>query len=114
MDAILFDHSDMISYARANVAHATAAKDAEIEALRADVERLQGINSGLCRKSNYYLIDSARWQERAERLAEALKCLNSATRRYMEERPMSDAEWASDEPSVLSVVDAALDQEEGK
>lgn len=28
-------------YARANVAHATAAKDAEIEALRAEVERLR-------------------------------------------------------------------------
>lgn len=41
-------------------------------------------------------------------LLDALKRLNSATRRYMEERPESDAEWASDEPSVLSIVDAAI------
>jgi hypothetical protein len=68
--------SDAIrDYARANVAHATAPLQAEIEALRAEVERLQSINSGLCRKSNYYLIDSARWQELAEWLAEALRPL---------------------------------------
>lgn len=41
-------------------------------------------------------------------LLEALQRLNSATRRYMEERPESDAEWASDGPSVLSIVDAAI------
>jgi hypothetical protein len=41
-------------------------------------------------------------------LLDALQRLNSATRRYMEERPVSDAEWASDEPSVLSIVDAAI------
>ncbi len=41
-------------------------------------------------------------------LLDALQRLNSATRRYMEERPESDAEWASDEPSVLSIVDAAI------
>lgn len=37
-----YGHSNesMQHYARANVAHATAAKDAEIEALRAEVERL--------------------------------------------------------------------------
>lgn len=29
-DAHVFEHMDMVSYARANVAHATAAKDAEI------------------------------------------------------------------------------------
>jgi len=33
----------LIDYARANVAHATAARDAEIEALRAKVERLNRI-----------------------------------------------------------------------
>ena len=34
-------YSAMQDYARANVAHATAAKDAEIERLRAEVERLR-------------------------------------------------------------------------
>ena len=37
-DAHVFEHMDMVSYARANVAHAAAAKDAEIEALRDDVD----------------------------------------------------------------------------
>src|SRR5690554_5940682 len=39
----LFNVAQMQGYARANVAHATAAKDAEIEALRAEVEQLNRI-----------------------------------------------------------------------
>lgn len=54
------------AYARACVSSAT-------EALRAEVERLRSINSALCRKSNSHLIDAARWEERAERRAEALR-----------------------------------------
>lgn len=53
-------------YARACVAHATAAKDAEIEALRAEVETWKNFargNKGLLQESVY----------RAERLAEALR-----------------------------------------
>jgi len=48
------------NYARACVSSAT-------EALRAEVDRLLGINSGLCRTSNFHLIDAARWEERAKR-----------------------------------------------
>src|SRR5690625_3583968 len=51
---------------------------------------------------------NARLSAAAPCLLDALQRLNSATRRYMEERPESDAEWASDEPSVLSIVDAAI------
>jgi hypothetical protein len=47
-------------------------------------------------------------------LLDALQRLNSATRRYMEERPESDAEWASDETSVLSIVDAAIAKATGE
>lgn len=60
-------------YARANVAHATAAMDAEIEALRAEVEALKDAahmangTAGLAMKHR----DMA--EARAERLAEALR-----------------------------------------
>lgn len=102
----LEDRPRVEDYARANVAHATAAKDAEIEALRAEVERLQSINSGLCRKSNYYLIDSARWQERAERLAEALRPLAALdlTADDFDQRPDSQPIYARNN-TVITVGD---------
>lgn len=53
-------------YARANVAHATAARDAEIEALRERVSRLDEVNLELGRQ----LVEH---EDRAERLAEALR-----------------------------------------
>ena len=40
-DAHVFEHMDMVSYARANVAHATAAKDAEIERLRTELSQVR-------------------------------------------------------------------------
>ena len=60
-------------YARANVAHATAAKDAEIEALRAEVRRLNfevdaAAIYGDDRDAHYLQAET-----RAERLAEALR-----------------------------------------
>ena len=60
-------------YARANVLHHTAAQAAEIEALRAEVDRLNDLCNGLHRS----LIDSqagyVHYRDRAERLAEALR-----------------------------------------
>lgn len=56
------------AYARANVAHATAAKDAEIEALRAEVATWEGLHASEVQARQ-------RWQARAERLAEALALL---------------------------------------
>lgn len=53
-------------YARANVAHATAAKDAEIEALRAEREVIGA-------EAVKYAEKSGRLEARAERLAEALR-----------------------------------------
>lgn len=92
---------------RENIHAATAARDAEVEALRAEVTQLKDVRSNLS-------VQCMAHESRAERLEEALKRLNSATRRYMEERPVSDAEWESGEPSVLSIVDAALEQEAGR
>jgi len=87
------------AYARSCVANATAAKDAEIEALRAEVERLRTDGASAVRwapGSAYWsevLVElfgpdarkgidvlEARWRkeiERAERLAEALKEIRS-------------------------------------
>ena len=60
-------------YARANVAHATAAKDAEIEALRAEVDQYK-------RRADAYFQTAERQGKRAERLAEALRDIESVTR----------------------------------
>lgn len=59
-----YTHVMVRDYARACVAHATAAKDAEIKALRA--ERMLVIEN------------QAHWKERAERLAEALRMYEKA------------------------------------
>jgi len=56
----------MKDYARANVAHATAAKDAEIERLRVDVEAWKASHSLLTDTCHHF-------QARAERLAEVLR-----------------------------------------
>lgn len=57
------------NYARANVEHHTAAKDAEIEALRADLARVRR----LAAEDSTHLAEQRRQAEdRAERLAEAL------------------------------------------
>lgn len=68
-----YDGDGLENYARANVAHATAAKDAEIEALRAEVADLRGKWSHA--ESNLAACDSDLrvFQQRAERLAEALR-----------------------------------------
>jgi hypothetical protein len=87
----------MKDYARSNV-------EARTEALRAEVERLRSINSALCRKSNSHLIDAARWEERAERLAEALRGLLNDTQH--KDHNCGDAEWCP-----VIAARAALEQE---
>lgn len=57
-----WSYDQMRSYARANVAHATAAKDAEIEALRAEVAEWKRVAAA-----------QGEAKARAERLAEALR-----------------------------------------
>jgi hypothetical protein len=63
----LWNWRQMQVYAQACVAHATASKDAEIEALRAEVERLQSDTSFATAISSL-----RREKERAERLAQLL------------------------------------------
>lgn len=65
--------SDMRTYARACVAHATAAKDAEIEALRAEVERLTGCLATANANHEQFERQWYLERDRAERLAEALR-----------------------------------------
>ena len=55
----LYDSEQLADYARANVAHATAAKDAEIEALRVRADAMAG--------------EAIKHEARAERLADALR-----------------------------------------
>ena len=61
------------AYARACVTHATAAKDAEIEALRAEVERLTRANGALTQLWESAGAEQNKAEARAERLAEALR-----------------------------------------
>ena len=77
-----YGHSDetLTDYARANVAHATAAKDAEIERLRAEVRELRKRQAGwerhVAAAGCEYVRDGehdALVNRRAERLAEALR-----------------------------------------
>lgn len=89
-DAHVFEHMDMVSYARANVAHATASKDAEIERLREEVEKWRRPcqefldktewvqHTGTVRELGHHRADILREriqraEARAERLAEALR-----------------------------------------
>lgn len=65
--------SDMKTYARACVAHATAAKDAEIEALRAEVERLTGCLATANANHEQFERQWYLERDRAERLEEALR-----------------------------------------
>lgn len=61
------------AYARANIGVATAARDAEIEALRAEVGEL---HMHAKRRDQYAVEKAAQaldWKKRAERLAEALR-----------------------------------------
>ena len=107
-------------YARANVAHATAAKDAEIEALRAGVRRLNfevdaAAIYGDDRDAHYLQAET-----RAERLAEALR----DTREYVtaalqaQREAFAGHEDCSDIPGIeadLHKIDALLrEQEVGK
>lgn len=62
-------------WGRANVAHATAAKDAEIEALRAEVGRLNDLCDGLHRSLNDSQVSYVYYRDRAERLAEAINAV---------------------------------------
>lgn len=86
----------MREYARANVAHATAAKDAEIEALRAEVETWKNFargNKGLLQESVY----------RAERLAETLREAYGQVRELCDAHvhPYPEASFARYEAALL-------------
>lgn len=84
------NHVAIRDYARACVAHATTAKDAEIEALRAEVERLKVVAHG-------FVDEIALKDRRAEQLAEAL--------RYAVDNPDFDSERFD------ALARAALEQE---
>lgn len=72
-----------------------------VDALLAEVERLRAINSGLCERSNFYLVDSARWQERAERAEAQAEALREAVNKVYAAIPAL--------PIATETMDAATD-----
>jgi len=111
----------LMDYARANVTHATAAKDAEIEALRAEVRQEQDYAAGAARRVLMAQIAQRRAEARAERLAEALREARDyvATALREERYKFAGHEDCSDIPGIeadLHKIDTALrdhDQEVG-
>lgn len=95
------DNETMIEYARANVAHATAAKDAEIERLRTEIESLRAEVAEWKRVASAQAELHGESEARAERLAEAL-------RRY---GVHDETCVAMDIPFCTCGLDAALEQE---
>lgn len=85
-----------LAQALRNEAHATTAKDAEIEALRAEVERLKVVAHG-------FVDEIALKDRRAEQLAEALRGWWEAR------RPVS---WTEDQHRSCPHVNLATDAEE--
>ena len=103
-----FTAEKMQDYARANVAHATAAKDAEIERLRAEVGQEQDYAAGAARRVLMAQIAQRRAEARAERLAEALRLIAAPIR--------SDGSWNRDREACRQIARDALrahDQEVG-
>lgn len=83
-------------YARACVAHAVAAQAAEIEALRAEVERLKAVAHG-------FVDEIADKDRRAERLAEALREAYGQVRELCDAHvhPYPEASFARYEAALL-------------
>lgn len=98
--------SDMKTYARACVAHATAAKDAEIEALRAEVERLTGCLATANANHEQFERQWYLERDRAERLEEALRPLAALdlTADGFDQRPDSKPIYARNN-TVITVGD---------
>lgn len=96
-------------YARANVAHFTAAKDADVEALRAEVERLTALTGGVevQRDANWQAYSDEK--ARAERLAEALRGIR---RDALD--GCSAMDCARDAFDVLNELGLLREQEEGR
>lgn len=104
-----FTTDQLQAYARANVAHATAARDAEVEALRAEVALLR-VGAENERLHHRGLLDRER--ERAERLAGALRAFVGAAYhvcRTIDPRGYRWSEAYLDQ--ALAEARAALDQE---
>src|SRR5690606_41815297 len=71
----VFTAEQVQDYALANVTNATAAKDAEIERLRAEVGQEQDYAAGAARRVLMAQIAQRRAEARAERLAGALRLI---------------------------------------
>src|SRR5690554_3724998 len=98
----------LCDYTRACVAHATAAKDAEIEALRAEVGQEQDYAAGAARRVLMAQIAQRRAEARAERMAEALRLIAAPIR--------PDGTWNRDREACRQIARDALrdhDQEGG-
>lgn len=125
--------SDMKTYARACVAHATAAKDAEIEALRAEVKDYRTNGAAAVRfapssahwsedlrrlfgddaRTGIEVLESRHRQElaRAERLAEALRIAEAALADIgdADREPGDDLAWCERRAAqALPAIRAAL------
>lgn len=82
-----YTSEDMHAYARANVAHATAPLQAEVEALRAEVDLRDSVIATHAADTREYQKRISQAEARAERMAEALRGLKDLMLRQVKWEP---------------------------
>ena len=95
-----YDATTLKNYARANIAHATAAKDAEIERLAEEANRQESLKEK-------YIIQSDGWEHRCKAAEIEIEALRADLADYMR-IANTEATRAERLKEVLLAVEAAL------